>query len=167
MSTPDDPFKALLANQLEMNPQTWAQLQARGVDEQTLLILDFFYTAPGKTEAEALLAFLQEKTTFSAEAVAERGAFFRRRWRVAGKTKPSTTSVAMLDDWVSFMVKAGAKHGMCHFDGWGVEIPAAPDPDTVAESDEPAGARGRRNGTVAALPARPSEEPGSEDPERS
>jgi len=167
MSRRDDSFEALLANQLQMNPQTWAQLQARGADETTLLVLDFFYTAPGESQAQALVAFLQEKTTFSVEAVLERGTFRRKRWRVVGKTMPSTTSIAMLNDWVTFMVKAGAKHGMCHFDGWGVEIP---EPYTAAErvakSEEPSGADSRQNGTVAALAAERADEP-DEDAERS
>jgi len=145
----DELYKGLLANQLEMNPQTWAHLQARGVDEQTLLVLDFYYTAPGKEEADALVAFLSEKTTFSVQAVGERGSFLKKRWRVGGRTKPSTTSLAMLNDWVTFMVNAGAKHGRCHFDGWGVEI-SATRPDTPAEL-RAKGQASTTNGTVGAL----------------
>ena len=87
-------FQALLDNQLQMNPQTWAALQGRGVDERTLLIIDFGFTAKGKAEAKGLTSFLREKTAFSATARAERGTAFAsagssaaarsarpRRWR--------------------------------------------------------------------------------------
>jgi len=141
-------FQALLDNQLEMNPQTWAALQGRGVDENTLLIIDFAFTAKGKAEAEALVSFLREKTTFSAIARAERGTSLRKRWIVRGRTQPSTSSLEMLNDWVTFMVKAGYTHA-CRFDGWGVEVP-----DTApVQATRAASVRAPGNGTVGAMAA--------------
>jgi hypothetical protein len=142
-------FQALLDNQLQMNPQTWAALQARGVGENTLLIIDFAFTAKGKAEAQSLAEFLREKTTFSSLARPERGTSFRKRWIVRGRTKPSTTSLEMLNDWVTFMVKTGYTHA-CRFDGWGVEVPeSTPAPvagAAAAHAPHP-------NGTVGAMAA--------------
>jgi hypothetical protein len=142
-------FQALLDNQLQMNPQTWAALQARGVDEHTLLIIDFAFTAKGKPEAHALADFLREKTTFSSVARPERGTRFRKRWIVRGRTKPSTTSLEMLNDWVTFMVKTGYSHA-CRFDGWGVEVPEAAVPPATSATSASAP---HANGTVGAMAA--------------
>ncbi|MEA2181625.1 MAG: hypothetical protein QOF69_810 [Solirubrobacteraceae bacterium] len=142
-------FQALLDNQLQMNPQTWAALQGRGVDENTLVIIDFAFTAKGKREADGLTSFLREKTTFSAVARAERGTRFRKRWIVRGRTKPSTTSLKMLNDWVTFMVKTGYTHA-CHFDGWGVEVPDAASPQGTGAGSARAP---HTNGTVKAMAA--------------
>jgi hypothetical protein len=152
-------FQALLDNQLEMNPQTWAALQARGVGESTLIIIDFAFTAKGKMEAEALTGFLREKTTFSAIARAERGTRLRKRWIVRGRTKPSTTSLEMLDDWVRFMVKAGYSHA-CRFDGWGVEVPeAVPTQVSTEQTARPP----HSNGTVGAMAAERDGEQGPKE----
>ncbi|HEX8156757.1 MAG TPA: hypothetical protein VF526_05165 [Solirubrobacteraceae bacterium] len=142
-------FQALLDNQLQMNPQTWAALQGRGVDERTLLIIDFGFTAKGKAEAKGLTSFLREKTTFSATARAERGTGLRKRWIVRGRTKRSTTSLEMLNDWVTFMVKTGYTHA-CRFDGWGAEVPDAPPPQGTGEGSVRAP---QTNGAVKAMAA--------------
>lgn len=151
-------FQALLDNQLQMNPQTWAALQARGVDENTLLIIDFAFTAKGKAEAQTLADFLREKTTFSSVARPERGTRFRKRWIVRGRTKPSTTSLEMLNDWVTFMVKTGYTHA-CRFDGWGVEVPEAAPPAAGTTSASPP----HSNGTVGAMAAERDGQPRSKE----
>ncbi len=127
----DERFKNLLAQQLGMNPRTWAALEEHGVDEQSLIVIDFSFTAPGRREAHELLGILRARTTFSAEVLRE-GRPLKRHWRVVGRTRPSTASVAMLNDWVTFMVTLGAKHGRCRFDGWGVGVP-----DGTAQSPQP------------------------------
>jgi hypothetical protein len=119
---PDDRFERLLAQQLEMNPRTWAALEEHGVDEQSLMVIEFSFTAPGKKQAPELVNTLRRRTTFSAEVLRE-GALLKRHWRVVGHTLPSTVSIAMLNDWVTFMVTVGAKNGESRFDGWGVRMP--------------------------------------------
>jgi hypothetical protein len=118
----NDRFKRLLAEQLKMNPRTWAALVERGVDELSLIVIEFSFTAPGKRQANKLLEALGKRTSFDARLLRE-GTLFKRHWRVIGHTKPSTASVAMLNDWVTFMVALGAETGECRFDGWGVRIP--------------------------------------------
>ena len=119
---PDDRFKRLLAQQLEMNPRTWAALEEHGVDERSLLVIDYSFTAPGKKQAHRLFDVLRQRTSFTAEVLRD-GSRMKPHWRVVGHTVPSTVSVAMLDDWGTFMVTLGANHGECRFDGWGVQVP--------------------------------------------
>jgi Regulator of ribonuclease activity B len=141
----DDRFKRLLAQQLEMNPRTWAALEKRGVDTKTLLVIEFSFTAPGRREARHLQEVLRQRTSFSAQVIAE-GSLFKRHWRVVGHTKPSTASVEMLNDWVTFMVTLGAKHGGCRFDGWGVKVPDAQPREAPGEQLQQGFAARRRNG---------------------
>lgn len=122
MTDADDRYERLLAQQLEMNPRTWAALEEHGVDAQTLLVIDFSFTAPGRRQARDLRKLLRARTNFSAEVLGE-GSRLKRHWRVVGSTRPSTASVGMLNDWVTFMVTLGARHGDCRFDGWGAKIP--------------------------------------------
>ena len=130
----DEHFRRLLAQQLEMNPRTWAALQEHGVDEQSLMVIEFSFTAPGKRQATELVNVLRARTTFTAELLRE-GSLLKRHWRIVGHTRPSTASVAMLDDWVTFMVTLGARNGRCRFDGWGVRMPdGKPDPQQAGAS---------------------------------
>jgi Regulator of ribonuclease activity B len=107
-----------------MNPQTWAALQEHGVDESTELRLDFFYVAPGQSEAETLGAFLRRETDYNVGVHRIRKRMLsKKQWYVMGFTQPTTTSLDILNQWVDWMVAAGAEHGGCEFDGWGAEIP--------------------------------------------
>ena len=119
--TPEDRFDKLLAQQLEMNPRTWSALEERGIGANTLLVIEYSFTAPGKRHARDLVKVLRSRTNFSTELVAD-GSRLRRHWRVVGHTQPSTASIEMLNEWVTFMVNVGAKH-QCRFDGWGARVP--------------------------------------------
>lgn len=141
----DDRFQRLLAQQLEMNPRTWAALEERGVDARTPLVIDYSFTAPGRREAEELVRVLRARTNFSSEVIAE-GPRLKRRWRVVGHTQQATASVEMLNDWVTFMVKLGAKNGACRFDGWGVKVPEAQPGDTAGEQLQQGFTEYRHNG---------------------
>ena len=137
----DDRFHRLLAQQLEMNPRTWAALEERGIDTRTLLVIEYSFTAPGRRQARELETVLRARTNFSSEVISE-GPRLRRRWRLVGHTQPATASVEMLNDWVTFMVTLGAKHGACRFDGWGVKVPDA-------KPAEPAGEQRLQQGFTA------------------
>jgi hypothetical protein len=106
-----------------MNRHTWAALQAYGVTEESKLRLDFCYNAPGRDAAGALCTLLQEQTDYDAR-VESAGPFFRRKWRVAGTTQPTSVSLEILNQWVTWMVATGKEHE-CDFDGWGT-TPVAP-----------------------------------------
>ncbi|MGD9720813.1 MAG: ribonuclease E inhibitor RraB [Pirellulales bacterium] len=110
-------YQNILANQLAMNRQTWVVLERYGVTESSMLRLDFTYYAPSREAAAALSALLQQETDYDV-SVAGSGWFFRRRWLVQGTTQPTAVSPTILDQWVTWMVAAGAKLN-CDFDGWG------------------------------------------------
>jgi hypothetical protein len=141
----DERFQRLLAQQLEMNPRTWSALEQRGIDARTPLVIEFSFTAPGRRQARQLVEALRERTNFAAEVVAE-GPLLRRHRRVVGHTRPSTASVEMLNDWVTFMVTLGARNGACRFDGWGVKVPEAPAQDAAGEQLRQSFGARRRNG---------------------
>ncbi len=130
-----DPYRLLLDRQLEMNPRTWAALEQRGVTSKTLIVIDFYFTAPSKDAAKYLVRILRQRTSFACEVHPE-GPRLKRTWRVMGQTKPSTASVEMLNDWVTFMVTLGAKNGECRFDGWGVKVPEAQAGATPTAAEE-------------------------------
>jgi hypothetical protein len=106
----------VIAHQQAMNRETWRALVRHGVTEDTELRLDFSYDAPGKADAEALVAFLRQETDYDVEAQDD---------GVVGSTQTTTVSPTILDDWVSWMVAAGHEHGRCKFDGWGAAVPGA------------------------------------------
>ena len=107
-----------------MTSQTWAALQEHGVDESTKLRLDFFYLAPGQTEAEALGEFLRNETDYDVDVHSMRkGMLSKKQWSVTGSTQPTAVSLDILNQWVGWMVAAGAENGGCEFDGWGAEAP--------------------------------------------
>ena len=111
-----------LAEQREMTARTWTVLQDRGIHEQSLR-LEFFFDAPDGAAAEALATFLATETDYElsttpdeAEAKAGPG------WLVGGRTRPTRVGPEFLDQWVTWMVTAGAEHGACVFAGWGASI---------------------------------------------
>lgn len=141
----DERFRRLLAQQLEMNPRTWSALEERGVGAQTLLVIEYSFTAPGKQEAHRLVEVLAQRTNFTSQMVGE-GSVFKRHWRVVGHTQPATASVEMLNDWVTFMVTLGARNGACRFDGWGVKVPEEQAGDAPAARLQHGFGAQRRNG---------------------
>ena len=113
-------YRRILAKQLTMNEQTWANLQRHGVTEATQLRLDFTYDAPDEASATKLRAVLNEETDYDV-VVNSAGGFLRKQWSVTGSTQPTAISQAILDQWVDWMVTAGL-HQNCEFDGWGTQL---------------------------------------------
>src|SRR5690242_5034754 len=95
-------YDAILEEQLAMNRQTWAALQRHGLTEDRQIRLDFFYNAPNREAADRLCAVLQEQTDYDVK-VETAGSFFRRYWRVEGRTQDTAVSPAILDQWVTWM----------------------------------------------------------------
>ena len=104
-----DPSEAI-EHQRAMNRETWRQLIARGVTEDTELVLDFVYLADGGSDADALVAFLRSETDYDLRS-SDAG--------VEGSTRATTVTLAVLDEWVEWMTLAGWENGRCRFDGWG------------------------------------------------
>lgn len=112
------------ATQVVMSRHTWTALQARGVGDVALLSLDYVYNAPNEAAARQLAAFLRDDSGYNARVVGQKsGRLARRTWTVAGTVDPTEISLPVLEDWVRWMVAAGAEHGACEFDGWGAPVP--------------------------------------------
>lgn len=113
----------LIVRQQDMSVEILAQLRADGVNyDSTLLRLDFEYNAPGRAEAEDLAQFPSTSADYEIGVSLGPRWGLRRDWQVTGKTQPTPVSRQILDDWIRWMVLAGAGHGECRFDGWGALV---------------------------------------------
>jgi len=116
----DEPewYEKILELQLAENPDVWARMQAGGLDEQQLR-LGFIYLAPGEPEAQELATFLRDETDYDVEVHEQKAsAATVASWLVVGATQPALVTAGVLDEWVQWMVAAGAAEGPCAFDGW-------------------------------------------------
>jgi hypothetical protein len=115
-------YEQLLELQLERNRDVWAELREHDVEDDMLLRLGFVYLAPGHAEAKSVVAFLRAETDYEVRARTrpEDGA-----WVVIGTTQPTPVSLARLDDWVEWMIAAGAAEGPCAFDSWAAQLVGA------------------------------------------
>ena len=115
-------YEQLLELQLERNRDVWAELREHDVEDDMLLRLGFLYLAPGKAEAKSVVAFLRAETDYEVRARTrpEDGA-----WVVIGTTQPTPVSLQRLDEWVEWMIAAGAAEGPCAFDSWAAQLVGA------------------------------------------
>lgn len=97
-----------------MNRATWAELRKHGVIDKTQLVLEFTYLADGVDAAETLAGFLGDATDYEVRASEK---------SVEGSTQAAPIDLAVLDQWVEWMVLAGFENGRCRFDGWGTQLP--------------------------------------------
>jgi hypothetical protein len=112
-------IERLRALQLAMNRQSWAKFVELGVTPGTPLALDFTFEARDRAAAEALAAYLQQNTNYQAEA--DEMAEPAGAWGVFGSTPAQGVTLEFLDEWVTWMIGAGA-HFECAFDGWGASL---------------------------------------------
>jgi hypothetical protein len=128
-------YEQLLELQLIRNRDVWAGLQERGVVADTALRLGFIYVAPGESEAQALVDLLREETDYDVDVHARRDEGPADEdldleadpdpedaWYVIGTTQPTPVTLELLDDWVEWMIAAGAAAGPCAFDGWAAQL---------------------------------------------
>jgi hypothetical protein len=114
-------YERILDLQLRENPGIWARFQEHGLDEAELR-LGFIYLAPGEDEAQQLAGFLRSETDYEVEVRSQRRRKLAKpEWLVVGATQPTAVSLDLLNDWVEWMVAAGAAKGPCAFDGWAAQ----------------------------------------------
>ena len=114
-------YDELLEAQLRENRTAWAELEDDGVDDDSRLMLGFLYLAAGEPEAQRLVTFLQAETDYDVKARPRPGDPPELAWCVIGTTQPTPLSLELLDDWVEWMIAAGAAEGPCAFDGWAAQ----------------------------------------------
>jgi regulator of ribonuclease activity B len=119
-------YEQLLELQLTRNRDIWAGLREHGVGHDSALRLGFIYVAPGEAEAQALVDFLREETDYDIDVRTRRdddaGPDEEDAWFVIGTTQPTPVTLELLDDWVEWMIAAGADVGPCAFDGWAAQL---------------------------------------------
>ena len=108
----------ILAVQIAMNRQTYAMLQESGLQDDTVVRLDFTFVAPDRSTATALKSFLDKNDCVTVEVVPGSAGEFE----VTGQSLPTTLTLDLLDQWVSWMVEQGVARD-CEFDGWGALVP--------------------------------------------
>ena len=88
------------------------------------LRLGFIYLAVGEPEAQALVDFLRSETDYevAARPRPRDAAGAEQSWLVIGTTQPTAVTLDMLDEWVEWMIAAGAAEGPCAFDGWAAQL---------------------------------------------
>jgi hypothetical protein len=135
VSAQPDWHEQIVEAQLRENVEIWARFEEQGLDEQELQ-LGFIYLAPGKREGNELARFLREQTDYDVEVHSQKTSKLGKpRWLVVGATQPAIVTLEILDEWVTWMVAAGAAEGPCAFDGWAAQ-PRGPD---LAEDAETTG----------------------------
>ncbi len=117
-------YDDLLELQLRRNRDLWATLQEHiGGDDE--LRLGFVYLAPGEQEAQSLVAFLRAQTDYDVDVRSRLdgdGDDAEMAWFVMGTTQPTPLTIDVLDDWVEWMIAAGAAEGPCAFDSWAAQL---------------------------------------------
>lgn len=106
-----------LKERLALTRTTWAHLQQHGVTDGTDLQLDFSYAAPTNARATELMRFFEYETDYTIRVTADRD-----QWFLCGYTPRVALSLAIVEQWVDWMISAGL-HFECVFDGWGAEVP--------------------------------------------
>jgi hypothetical protein len=125
MSDEPEWYEQILDLQLSENPGIWARFQEHGMDEHEWR-LGFIYLAPGEHEAQELAAFLREQTNYEVEVRSQRPRRLAgQEWLVVGATQPTLVTLELINEWVEWMVAAGATAGPCAFDGWTAEAQPA------------------------------------------
>lgn len=117
-------YDQLLELQLRKNRDLWANLQEHLGDGDELR-LGFVYLAPGEEEAQALVTFLRRETDYDADVRSRLdgdGDDAEMAWFVMGTTQPTPLTIDVLDDWVEWMIAAGAAEGPCAFDSWAAQL---------------------------------------------
>ncbi len=122
-------YDQLLELQLRRNRDLWAGLQER-VGDGDELRLGFIYLAPGAEEAQSLVEFLRAQTDYDADVRSRQdgdgdGDAAETSWFVMGTTQPAPLTIDLLDEWVEWMIAAGAAEGPAAFDGWAAQLLSA------------------------------------------
>lgn len=113
-----------LDQQLQMNRQTWAQLNALGVSPGDSITVAAFFFAPDERAAEQLAGALT-RAGWTSHVGSLRTGLLRRRtsWAVEASSVVAAVDLARLDALVTEL-DAAAKQHHAVFDGWGTELPA-------------------------------------------
>lgn len=109
----DEYLSVILARQLAMTDETWERMLQVGFVPERPISLEFFYLFGSKAEAEGLRDFLSGEVEYESVVHAHAD-----EWKLSGRTTEGIVNIAVLREWVEWMVLAGFQFGGV-FDGWG------------------------------------------------
>jgi len=98
----------------------WAQLSAAGVNDETILGLDFAHFGPNKSDVEDLARQLSEN--YELHVTADEG---QKQWIARGTTRPYGITLTREQHlgWVEFMADVAQSYA-CIFSTWSLEAPS-------------------------------------------
>lgn len=108
-------YKKNLATQLNLSPQTVAQLREHGVTDNTKLKLEYFFYTDLPEKASTLAKSL-ENLGYSVEY--GESVNDKKIQIITGWTVPITMETGIVLEWTEHMCKLGYEYD-CDFDGWG------------------------------------------------
>jgi tetratricopeptide (TPR) repeat protein len=109
-------FRKTIQMQKEMNSQTLTQLNKYGVNEDSILRLEFFFYTDKEDKASNLAIELKE-LDYSIEHVGA-AADDSKLWSVTGWSTPMKMNLNSVTKWTEDMCRIAFEHD-CEFDGWG------------------------------------------------
>ena len=97
----------------------WTKMTAAGVNDETVLALDFLHFTSDSTNAEELADQLRENYEIKIAASSS-----PNYWNIEGTTRPHGISLTKQDHvgWVELMCDVAQSHG-CVFSTWNLEDP--------------------------------------------
>lgn len=120
--TPSQEIRAqrIIDQQVAMSGQTLERLRQVGLTGEKVLQIDFFFNAPTKKAAEALIEHLEKNDCLNLSAEKING-FFSPKFAVKGQTYPTNLTTKVLAKWLPWIIVQGILYN-CEFDGWGAEV---------------------------------------------
>ncbi len=112
-------YKKIRDRRLSEAKTLWVNLQENGINNETVMALDFVYFSQNKNDAESLLTQLSENYNMEILPSSEDG-----YWYINGTTRPE--GIILTEDqhfeWVKFMADVAHSHA-CVFSSWSFEVP--------------------------------------------
>lgn len=98
----------------------WSRMQAAGIGEDTLVLLDFTHESTALRHAAGLARRLSDTYLMDLRPIGSDG-----RWQVTGTSRPEGILISgeQLEAWVGIMADLGRLH-RCVFKAWTLEAPA-------------------------------------------
>ena len=115
----DEYYERVKRRRLRAAELLWLELEAAGVNEDTILALDFVHFGNNRDGVEGLARQLSEDYTMEISAGSA-----ENYWDVKGTTRPTGICLTkdLHNEWVEFMLDV-ARHYACVFSDWTLEAP--------------------------------------------
>jgi len=116
----EDYYHRKKSQRLEEAAEMWSQMKGKGVDEETVLALDFVHFGKSHSDVQDLADQLSEHYTMDVVPNEQQGYWFAK-----GTTRPDGITLNREEhlNWVEFMSDVAQSYA-CVFSSWSLEAPA-------------------------------------------